>query len=86
PSGLPEGSAALACIRPQALSLIRPGEGLAGIIVACSLLGEIEQLTIRAEGIPGPLRLRTTGRIQAKPGEAVAVAADPAGVLVFPAE
>ncbi|OWJ68638.1 ABC transporter ATP-binding protein [Inquilinus limosus] len=86
PPGLPEGVAALACIRPQALSLVRPGEGLPGVIMACSLLGEIEQLTIRAEGIPGPLRLRTTGRIQAKPGETVAVATDPAGVLVFPAD
>jgi iron(III) transport system ATP-binding protein len=86
PPGLAEGSAALACIRPQALSLVRPGEGLPGVIVSCSLLGEIEQLAIRAEGIPGLLRLRTTGRIQANPGEAVAVTADPAGVLVFPAD
>ncbi|MFE0754898.1 ABC transporter ATP-binding protein [Inquilinus sp. NPDC058860] len=84
--GLAEGSAAVACIRPQALALARPGEGLPGRIVGCSFLGEIEQLTIRAEGIPDLLRLRTTGRIEAKPGEPVAVAVDPAGVLVFAAE
>ncbi|WP_395679150.1 ABC transporter ATP-binding protein [Inquilinus sp.] len=86
PLGLPEGSAAVACIRPQGLSLVTPGEGLPGRIVSCSFLGEIEQLTIRLEAIPDLLRLRTTGRIEAKPGEAVALAVDPAGVLVFAAE
>jgi iron(III) transport system ATP-binding protein len=86
PPGLPEGSAAVACIRPQALSLAPPGEGMPGHIVSCSFLGEIEQISIRLEGVPDLLRLRTTDRIVAKPGEPVAVAVDPAGVLVFAAE
>ncbi|MGO1078616.1 ABC transporter ATP-binding protein [Inquilinus sp. CA228] len=86
PSGLPEGSAAVACVRPQALSLAKPGEGLPGRIVSISFLGEIEQLSIRVEGVPDLLRLRTIGRIDVRPGEPIAVAVDPGSVLVFAAE
>ena len=82
---LPAGSNALACIRPQALRLAASGEGLPGRIMASSFLGEIEQLSIRVEGVPDLLRLRTTKRISARPGEAIFLTVDPAGVLVFAA-
>ncbi|WP_342237041.1 ABC transporter ATP-binding protein [Inquilinus sp. OTU3971] len=86
PTTLPEGSAAVACIRPQALSLSRPGAGLPGRIVSISFLGEIEQLSIEVEGFPDMLRLRTTSRIDVRPGEPIAVSVDPGSVLVFAAE
>lgn len=82
---LPEGSWAFACIRPQALFLSRPGEGVPGRVVGCSFLGEIEQLSIRVEGVPDLLRLRTTGRVEARPGEWISLSVDPKGVLVFAA-
>ncbi|MGK9168094.1 ABC transporter ATP-binding protein [Inquilinus limosus] len=85
-SDLPEGSPAVACIRPQALSLTKPGGGPPGRIVSCSFLGEIEQLSIRMEGVPDLLRLRTTSRIELKSGEPVGLVVDPSGVMVFAAE
>ncbi|NNH33348.1 TOBE domain-containing protein [Rhizobium sp. SEMIA 4085] len=83
---LPEGARAFACIRPQALILSRRGEGVAGLVVGCSFLGEIEQLSIRVEGVPDLLRLRTTGRVDVRSGEGISLSVDPEGVLVFAAE
>ncbi|WP_244564691.1 ABC transporter ATP-binding protein [Rhizobium sullae] len=83
---LPEGAKAFACIRPQALFLSPGGEGVAGLVVGCSFLGEIEQLSLRVEGVPDLLRLRTTGRADVRPGEWISLSVDPKGVLVFAAE
>lgn len=82
---LPNGGKAFACVRPQALRLTTSGEGLSGRIVASSFLGEIEQLSIKVEGVSAPLRLRTTERINVRPGEAIFLTVDPAQVLVFAA-
>ncbi|APO77997.1 ABC transporter ATP-binding protein (plasmid) [Rhizobium etli 8C-3] len=81
-----EGAKAFACIRPQALFVSSGGEGVAGLVTSCSFLGEIEQLSIRVEGIPDLLRLRTTGRVDVRPGEWISLSVDPKGVLVFAAE
>lgn len=83
---LPEGSRAFTCVRPQALSLAAPGKGMPGHVVGRSFLGEVEQLSIRVEGVPDLLRMRTTGRVDARPGEPCWLAVDPANVLVFAAE
>ena len=82
---LSEGSPAFACIRPQALCLAPQGEGIPGQVVGCSFLGEIEELSIRVEGVANLLRLRTTSRVEARPGEWVSLRVDPKGVLVFAA-
>lgn len=82
---LSDGSKAFACVRPQALHLAASGEGLSGRVVASSFLGEIEQLSIRVEGIADLLRLRTTDRINIRPGQAIFLTVDPSGVLVFAA-
>ncbi|RCS25928.1 ABC transporter ATP-binding protein [Phyllobacterium salinisoli] len=81
---LPEGSPALACIRPQAFRLASPGEGLPARVVRCSFLGEIEQLAIEMEGVTEPLQMRTTDRIETRPGDHLHLTIDPGGVLVFP--
>jgi len=83
---LPEHARAFVCIRPQALCLSTEGEGIAGHVVGRWLLGEIEQLSIRVEGVPELLRMRTTGRVDVRAGERVSVAVDPKGVLVFASE
>jgi len=83
---LPEGGKAYACIRPQALALAAPGEGLDGRVVGRSFMGEVEQLSIRIEGVPDPLRLRIAGRVPARAGEPCSLAIDPERVLVFAAE
>ncbi|RWK80967.1 MAG: TOBE domain-containing protein, partial [Mesorhizobium sp.] len=82
---LPEGGKAFACIRPQALSLSGPDEGLPALVVNRSFLGEIEQLLVRIEGITDLLRLRTTSRIDVKPGEPIHLTIDAGGVLIFAA-
>ncbi|GAB1582815.1 ABC transporter ATP-binding protein [Phyllobacterium phragmitis] len=86
PAGLnlPEGGQALACIRPQAFRLAQPGEGMSARVVRCSFLGEIEQLAIKVEGVEGTLHMRTTERIEVKPGDDVRLVIEPGGVLAFP--
>ncbi|MDZ7875650.1 MAG: ABC transporter ATP-binding protein [Rhizobium sp.] len=82
---LVDGSKVFACVRPQALSLTRPGQGLPARVVQCSFLGEIEQLSVRVDGVANLLRLRTTSRVDVSLGETVHLAVDAAGVLVFAA-
>ncbi|KXF76538.1 iron ABC transporter ATP-binding protein [Paramesorhizobium deserti] len=82
--GLPEGSPALACVRPQAFRLARSGQGLSARVVRCSFLGEIEQLAIKVEGADELLQMRTPDRIELKPGDHIHLTVEPGGVLVFP--
>ncbi|PRD40872.1 ABC transporter ATP-binding protein [Phyllobacterium phragmitis] len=84
--GLPEESPALACIRPQAFRLAKPGEGLPARIRHSSFLGEIEQLAIKLDGVAEPLYMRTTDRIEVKPGDHVHLTIQPSGVLAFSQE
>ncbi|WP_287283961.1 ABC transporter ATP-binding protein [Mesorhizobium sp.] len=82
---LPEGGKAFACIRPQALCLSGPDEGLPALVVNRSFLGEIEELLVRIEGVADLLRLRTTSRIDVNPGEPIHLTIDAGGVLIFAA-
>lgn len=84
-SDLPDGAAAVAYVRPNAISIIEDSaakEGIAGEISSRVFLGEIEQLGIAVPGLPADLRVRTMQRTAAKTS-AVRFGIDPKGVLVF---
>ena len=83
--GLPEGSAAIVAIRPQALRLKNDGAGVRGHIKQRKFLGHIDAIEVVAEGLDVPL----TGRVlrDAIPpiNDDLRVEFDPAEVLVFAA-
>jgi iron(III) transport system ATP-binding protein len=81
----PEGTAAIACVRPQGIRLRAPGFCLPGRIVARRFLGEVDHLQIAVSGLDRPLhaRSRDAGRFQV--GGDVGVDIDPEEVLVFAA-
>lgn len=83
-SDLPDGLAAVAYVRPNAISIIEDTakEGIAGEISSRVFLGEIEQLGIAVPGLPADLRVRTMQRTAAKT-RAIRFGIDPKGVLIF---
>ncbi|SCY81730.1 ABC transporter ATP-binding protein [Rhizobium sp. NFACC06-2] len=86
-SDLPDGLAAVAYVRPNAISIIEDGaakEGIAGEISSRVFLGEIEQLGIAVPGLSADLRVRTMQRTPART-TAVRFGIDPKGVLIFTA-
>ncbi len=76
---------AVVCIRPQAFSFRRPGEGLPGRIVAHRFVGEVNLLEIAMPGLDEPMLARVREPVNRKEGEDVGVVIDPAEVLVFAA-
>jgi iron(III) transport system ATP-binding protein len=83
--GLPEGSAAILCVRPQAISLRPPGLCLPGRLVARHFLGEVELAEIAVQGIERPLKARLRAGVPLAPRSDVGLEIDPAEVLVFAA-
>ena len=84
-SDLPDGLAAIAYVRPNAISIIEDNaakEGIAGEISSRVFLGEIEQLGIAVPGLPADLRVRTMQRTPART-KTVRFGIDPKGVLIF---
>src|SRR5690606_7269602 len=65
PGNLPlaEGALALACIRPQALSLNPDGEGIPARILAKTFIGEAELIDILVHPLAEPLRTHSHMRV-----------------------
>ncbi|QJP12553.1 ABC transporter ATP-binding protein [Starkeya sp. ORNL1] len=84
-SGLGEGAAAVAAIRPQGVELRAPGSGRAGRIVAHRFLGELDLYEIAVDGLDEPLVSRRRATAGLARGHDVGVHIDPAEVLVFAA-
>ncbi len=82
---LAEGTAAIACIRPQGLRLRPPGQGIPGRVVSHRHLGEVDLFEIVVSGLDAPVLARVRDGANQAPGDDVAVEVDPAEVLVFAA-
>jgi len=61
----PDGTSAIAYIRPQDIALTAEPDQLVGTIVERLLMGEIEQVSVSVEGLPQPLIARSTRRLGA---------------------
>ncbi len=81
---LEEDSAALAYIRPQAISVAQDNGEIPGRITGRLFLGEVEQLTVEVEGLPEPLLVRTMARLPAVV-DTVRLTIPPGSVLAFSA-
>ncbi len=80
---LPDGTAALACIRPQALSLEPDGSGIPARILGKTFLGESEQIDISVHPLFEPLRVHSHERIPMAVGARVGLRLNGAQIHVF---
>jgi iron(III) transport system ATP-binding protein len=81
---LPDGSLALACIRPQALSIGPDGQGISARVVAKTFTGESEQIDIMVHPLAQTLRMHSHFRIPMAIGEKVSLQLNGAQIHVFP--
>ena len=80
------GSLALACIRPQALSIGPDGQGISARVVDKTFTGESEQIGIMVHPLAQPLRMHSHVRIPMAIGEKVSLQLNGAQIHVFPEE
>lgn len=82
----PAGAALHVAIRPQGVRLLTgadPASGVPGRIIETRFLGEVDLYEVAVQGLDLPLKARLRGTGGLKPGTDVAVAIEPADVLVF---
>lgn len=80
---LPDGALALACIRPQALSIGPDGHGISARVVAKTFMGESEQIDILVHPLAETLRMHSHVRIPMSIGEKVSLQLNGAQIHVF---
>ena len=80
---LPDGSLALACIRPQALSIGPDGHGISARVTAKTFMGESEQIDIMVHPLAETLRMHSHVRIPMAVGEKVSLQLNGAEIHVF---
>ena len=83
--GLPEGSAAIVAIRPQALRIRNGGNGVQGHIQRRQFLGHVDAVDVAVEGLDTPLMGRILRDAIPPINDDLRVEFDPAEVLVFAA-
>ena len=82
---VPEGEAAVVCIRPQGVRLTPPGFCLPGRVEARRFLGEVDLVHVAVQGLDRPLQARTRAAFRPVDGQDVGLDLDPNEVLVFAA-
>jgi iron(III) transport system ATP-binding protein len=82
---VPEGEAAVVCIRPQGVRLTPPGFCLPGRVETRRFLGEVDLVHVAVQGLDRPLQARTRAAFRPVDGQDVGVDLDPNEVLVFAA-
>ncbi|SDL59156.1 ABC transporter ATP-binding protein [Paracoccus chinensis] len=80
---LPDGALALACIRPQALSIGPDGHGISARVMAKTFMGESEQIDIMVHPLAETLRMHSHVRIPMAVGEKVSLQLNGAEIHVF---
>jgi iron(III) transport system ATP-binding protein len=83
---LAEGDDAILCIRQRAIEVRPAGQGLPARVLHIRFLGDAAQVDIAVEGFEQHLKARLPEGNVPQKGAEIAVAVDPASVLVFPAE
>lgn len=81
---LPDGALALACIRPQALSIGPDEQGISARIVGKTFTGESEQIDIMVHPLAQTLRMHSHVRIPMAIGDKVSLRLNGAQIHVFP--
>jgi len=80
---LPEGSLALACIRPQAFTLSPDDDGIPARVLSKTFVGESEQIELQVHPLGETLRMHSHERIRAAVGQRVRLLTNGAQVHIF---
>jgi iron(III) transport system ATP-binding protein len=82
-SGLAEGAAAVAAIRPQGIELSPAGEGHAAKVAGRHFLGEVDHVELIVDGLDVPIMARTRANGHVSVGAEVGLRIHPEDVLIF---
>jgi iron(III) transport system ATP-binding protein len=83
--GVPDGTSATVCIRPQGIRVTGAGFCLPGRLLSRRFLGEVDLVQVAVQGLEHPIQARLRAPLPAELGAEVGVEIDPAEVLVFAA-
>ena len=81
PSSAPDGAVQV-CLRPEAIRIVRRGEGVPGQVLRRSFAGASSRIDIEVPGLDAPLRL--TAAQDAITGDSVELGLVEGGILIFP--
>jgi iron(III) transport system ATP-binding protein len=81
--GRPDGTPVMVAIRPQGISFVTAGDGVAGRVVSHKFLGEVDILGVAVDGLDAPVRVRARNASPFGVGASVWLMIDPRDVLVF---
>ncbi|WP_430912760.1 ABC transporter ATP-binding protein [Methylobacterium sp. sgz302541] len=81
--GFPEGARVTVGLRPEAIRLGTPGEGIGGSVLRRRFRGASDSLDIAVEGLAEPLRLTARCDEGPLPGARVELVCDAGGALIF---
>ncbi len=71
------------CIRPEHVHLSAHRHGVSARVVSVTFLGGVDQVAVAVAGHETPIVLRTTGRAEVNPGQAVHVEVHPADAMIM---
>ncbi len=83
---LHEGERATLCLRQRSISFVAPGQGQEARVLRVKFLGDAALVEVGVQGFEAPLKALVRESEVPVQGVEVAIAVDPARVLVFPAE
>jgi iron(III) transport system ATP-binding protein len=81
-----EGERATLCLRQRSISFVAPGQGQEARVLRVKFLGDAALVEVGVQGFEAPLKALVRESEVPVQGVEVAIAVDPARVLVFPGE
>jgi iron(III) transport system ATP-binding protein len=85
-NGLPDGAAAIVCVRQRGVRLLAAGEGVPARVLDARFLGDIALVEVAVQGLDAPLFARVKESDVPPQGAEIGVSIDSGAVLVFEAE
>ena len=85
-NGLPDGAAAIVCVRQRGVRLLAAGEGVPARVLDARFLGDIALVEVAVQGLDAPLFARVKEADVPPQGAEIGVGVDSGAVLVFEAE
>jgi iron(III) transport system ATP-binding protein len=85
-NGLPDGAAAIVCVRQRGVRLLAAGEGVPARVLDARFLGDIALVEVAVQGLDAPLFARVKESDVPPQGAEIGVGIDSGAVLVFEAE
>ena len=85
-TGLPDGAAAIVCVRQRGVRLLAAGEGVPARVLDARFLGDIALVEVAVQGLDAPLFARVKESDVPPQGAEIGVGIDSGAVLVFEAE